>query len=200
MICALVASKGGVGKTVSAMFLAEAINRKGRTVAVWDTDPQGSAISWADISEENGTPLAFPVEGIHPKRITAATADAFDGHIVIDTPPGDIAIMRRVVDLADLVVVVTGTGRDEIERAVAVMSDLEDKASVILLNRYDKRHMDAVEVARSLKLSDLPVFATPIPARVAIARAYGAEFPSDLYGFDRILGEIDMIMAAIEEV
>ena len=61
MIIAVVNLKGGVGKTISSIALATAASRDGVKVRVIDTDPQGSATTWAAEAEDAGEPLPFPV-------------------------------------------------------------------------------------------------------------------------------------------
>jgi chromosome partitioning protein len=53
---AVVAEKGGVGKTTIALNLAVAALQKGRAVAVIDLDPQATAANWTD-SPHAGTPV-----------------------------------------------------------------------------------------------------------------------------------------------
>ena len=61
MRTAVVNLKGGTAKSTSAMFLAAALARRGRTLLV-DCDPQGSALTWAEDAEadaaEHGIPLS----------------------------------------------------------------------------------------------------------------------------------------------
>ena len=45
-IVAIIAQKGGTGKTTLAVSLAVAAERAGRTVAIVDLDPQASASNW----------------------------------------------------------------------------------------------------------------------------------------------------------
>ena len=46
-VISVLSRKGGVGKTVTAMFAAAYLAQQGKDVAVLDTDPEGSAGAWA---------------------------------------------------------------------------------------------------------------------------------------------------------
>ena len=61
-------SKGGVGKTTTAMHLATALNVSYQ-VEVWDSDIQGSATDWAYTAEENGDKLPFDVVSVNYREI-----------------------------------------------------------------------------------------------------------------------------------
>jgi chromosome partitioning protein len=99
---AVVNLKGGTGKTVTAVHLAAALARRGRTLLV-DADPQGSALSW---SEEAGdlpcAVVSLPVRDLHRRLQQLLPGLA---HVVIDTPPGDRAIVRSAIAAAEVVVV-----------------------------------------------------------------------------------------------
>ena len=70
MRVSFVHTKGGVGKTTSAMMVATAAANAGRPVEVYDTDKQGSARRWAEIAQQRDDELPFPVislsSGIFP--------------------------------------------------------------------------------------------------------------------------------------
>ena len=52
MIYAVVNTKGGVGKTTTAVHLATMLSRLGETLLI-DGDPQASAASWAAWRRDN---------------------------------------------------------------------------------------------------------------------------------------------------
>lgn len=85
-IVAVVAEKGGVGKTTLSLALAVAAVQAGRKVAVLDLDPQATAAQWTD----RRTP-EFPwVVATPAARLRAAIENAKGQGIdflVVDTPP-----------------------------------------------------------------------------------------------------------------
>ncbi|MDQ2926222.1 MAG: ParA family protein [Acidobacteriota bacterium] len=103
-VVAVVAEKGGVGKTTLALTLAVAAVQAGRKVAVFDLDPQATAAQWTDRrAAEFPWVVATPATRLD-SAIASAKGQGVD-FIVIDTPPhaGTDAVeaMRR----ADLVLI-----------------------------------------------------------------------------------------------
>ena len=181
-------TKGGVGKTTTALYLAEAIRRSGRAVEVWDADPQGSAIAWSDYAEAEGTPLSFPVIGIHPRKVSQpATGEAWT---VVDTAPGDPTTINAAISRADLVIIPTGPGGADVDRAVETMNGMPaDVPALLLLNSYSRAEKESWETWRSIQSSDMAAFDTRIPRRAAIQRSYGKPI-DELFGFEHLLDEL----------
>jgi chromosome partitioning protein len=104
MTIAVVAQKGGAGKTTLAINLAAAAERAGEIALIIDTDPQASACEWA--SWRKGHPPE--VIDSAPPRLAAKIAQARGQgatFIVIDTPPHADAAASKAVEAADMVLI-----------------------------------------------------------------------------------------------
>jgi chromosome partitioning protein len=104
MTIAVLAQKGGAGKTTLAINLAAAAERTGEVALIIDTDPQASACEWA--SWRKGDPPE--VIDSAPPRLVAKIAQARNQgatFIVIDTPPHADAAASKAVEAADMVLI-----------------------------------------------------------------------------------------------
>jgi chromosome partitioning protein len=102
---AVVALKGGSGKTTVATHLALAAHLRGLNVLVVDTDPQRSA---RDVLTSRTEPGPACVLATGP-RLMAAQFEAVDQGrrlLVIDTPAGAVEDVTEAIVLADLTVLV----------------------------------------------------------------------------------------------
>ncbi len=103
-VVAVVAEKGGVGKTTLALTMAVAAVLAGRKVAVFDLDPQATAAQWTDRRANE-----FPwVVATPATRLDAAIANAKGqdvDFVVIDTPPHAGTDAVEAARRADLVLV-----------------------------------------------------------------------------------------------
>lgn len=192
MKIAVVNGKGGVGKTTTSIYLAAGLHRLGRTLLV-DTDRQQSAVLW---SQED--PIwPFPVvaratSDVH--RHLAQLATGFD-HVVLDTPPGDTAVIRSAVMAAEMVIVpVAPTGLDlnRVMPTFELLAEIEPVHPVlvgVLLTRVRRGTVSARSVREVLAEVSLPVLDTEIPLSEQYAGSFGA-YPVDLGHYDDLLKEL----------
>lgn len=192
MRIAIVNSKGGVGKTTSAVYLATAAARDGQTVELWDADVQGSAYEWALQAEEEGRPLEFPVlPATLPRLRRGAPAGEW---VIIDTPPGHQELMQAAVETADLVLVPIDPSVMGWQRAQATLDGVaHGKPAAVLVCMTDSRESLTRATTEMLKEEDAPpAFNRTIPRRSIIAQSSYSR-PGKLHGYDSIYKEIKEI-------
>ena len=98
---ALIAQKGGVGKTTMAVNLAVAAGPK---TALFDLDPQESAVIWADRRKAEAPHVEFLTERRLPDGLAAAEKQGFS-LAIIDTPPAAGPQAFTAAQAADLVLI-----------------------------------------------------------------------------------------------
>jgi chromosome partitioning protein len=196
MRTAVVNLKGGTAKSTSAMFLAAALAGRGRTLLV-DCDPQGSALTWAEDAEADGGELGFNVVGI-PTRDVKKRVDRLAGdyeHVVIDTPPAELDIVRASLHAADLAVVAISPSDMDINRfrptlelvaEVEALTDLDYRVLLTMVRRISREGKDARAAMEAL---ELPVLKAEIPFLGVYRSAFG-ETIEDAGDYERVAEEL----------
>src|SRR5699024_1252637 len=185
-VIAIVHTKGEVGKTTSAIYLAAAASHAGVSVTVLDADPQGSAADWAEAAQESGSPLPFPVR---PASARSLRADPESQLTIIDTPPRTAGAIDAAIEAADLVIVPTGVSPLDVRRVWPTLEVTALRPTAVLLTAVDLRTTLATEVRELLEAEDVPVIRTPVLRREALRKNYGS-MPNTLHGYDDVLTEI----------
>ncbi len=182
MKLAIVNLKGGSGKTVSSVFLATVLSRRGRTLLV-DCDPQGSTLSWAAAAEEDGAgespPFAvmgLPVKDVN-RRVRAFESDY--EHIVFDTPPGEIAIVRSALMAAEVALIAvppTPIDLDRVLPTLELVADVEDMTGLsfrVLLTRVRRISREGQDTREAMAAMGLPLLEADIPALGFYSDSFG---------------------------
>ncbi|MCX7258532.1 MAG: ParA family protein [Polaromonas sp.] len=182
MIYAVVNTKGGVGKTTTAVHLATMLSRVGETLLI-DGDPQASAASWAawrrDNSSHGPSPTTTCLAGkaifLEGKQLAAKYE-----HVVVDAGGRDSVGLRSALLLAKMAIVPIGASSldaaamTDLLEVVELSRDYNPELDVrVLLTRVDPRTKDATEMLAFLAEQNLVVLPTKVCERVAFRRAIG---------------------------
>jgi len=188
VMIAIVNTKGGVGKTTSAIYMATALAELGNTL-LWDADHQASATDWAQYAEESEDPLPFPVEPANLSTLRRGAPAGFD-YVVIDTPPGDPRTLDAAIAASDVVVLPTEAAPQDMSRLWVTLEHLdENKKRVVLLTKtapHTKAHRAAVDV---LNEAQVPLFEADIPRREEVKNSFGLR-PRNLFTYPAVVAEL----------
>lgn len=203
-VVAIADLKGGVSKTTTSMTLAEMAARSGQKAKVLDSDPQASALVWAETAADAGDPLKFDVE-LAPKgllkRLVGKQQDGkplgsqFDADwVFIDTPPGDSELIEAAVTLADFVIIPAPPKPADFRQAMETYHRLA-KAGVpaaVFLSCFNVRATDVYnEVKEIIEEEGIVTFATEIPERTGIVKLwYTGMGAKKLHGYEDLYAEL----------
>lgn len=181
MIYAVVNTKGGVGKTTTAVHLAAMLSRKEPTLLI-DGDPQASAASWAAWrreAERTPSPTTTVLAGKAILSEGKGLATNFK-HAVVDAGGRDSASIRAALLLADRAIIPIGASNldaaamDDLLEIVEGAKQFNEKLTVqVLLTRIDLRTKDTGEMLTYLEKLGLQVLKSKVCERVAVRRAVG---------------------------
>ena len=170
---ALIAQKGGAGKTTLALSLAVAAVKSGLTVIVIDLDPQASACKWSD-RRKTDNPIVLDAQ---PARLAAALQKAEQGGVdlaIIDTPARNEQSALAAAKVADLIIIPCRPQALDLETVPATQEliTLAGKApAMVVLTQIPSRGDRHEQAKTTLAGIGMPVCPQTIGSRAAYGDA-----------------------------
>lgn len=205
-VIAIVAYKGGAGKTLTTVMLGWEAAGRGQRVLIIDLDPSQQSVEWLELS---GMPEKRPL------RATYFDAGKYDlagfvkevlntgNHdlILIDTPANDRDAIAEALDVADLGIIPVNVGRSDIgmlgttvkvyERAVRARPALK---GLFLINQSGfAPSKEAWTLEECNRIETISIFKQRIPLRALYKDAHG-RIPARESAYYSLYAEIDSVL------
>lgn len=170
-------AKGGAGKTTAALLLATEVAERGKSVTIFDADPQKWLSKWSELP--NRSSRIVVISEVTPASVIEQIADASasSDYVIVDLEGTEDLMVANALSVSDLVVVpIQGSSMDA--RGGAKILTLIAKLEKIV--RHKIRHCvvlsrsNAAVTTRAMKtvqnflaVQGIDVLSTPIVERVA---------------------------------
>ena len=169
-VIAVVGNKGGAGKTTLVVNLAAGLAKKD-SIAIVDADPQGSALQWRAIADDEGTLSVFAAGSNIHGQIAELLQDY--NYLVIDCPPSVHATQTNaVLEVGDMALIpVQPSPMDlwatvHIEQAISRARESNPALTAMLvINQLETRTIMSRLMREALSEISLPVAQTPLRRR-----------------------------------
>ncbi len=172
MIISFVNQKGGVGKTTTAINLAASLKRRNNKLLFIDADPQGSAMQWHAVENNN----AFEIMH-HPVPVSKSDIKALSRHydyLLIDAPPAIGDITKSILAITEIAIIPVSPSaldiwscKGTLEMIDEIRPENPDMEVQFLINRKIPGTRVGREARASLDVFDMDVLQTELCQRVA---------------------------------
>jgi chromosome partitioning protein len=162
-VIAVIAQKGGVGKTTLTLSLAVAAQRAGRTAAIVDLDPQATACNWGD-RRHSDAPVIVSAQPARLPQILKSAQDAGAQFVVIDTPPRAEQAAMAAAKAANLILIPCRPAvfdLDTVATTLELIRHAGNPAIAAILNGVPPRGSkgeQAADVIKGLQVAVCPAF------------------------------------------
>lgn len=204
---ALLARKGGSGKTTVAIHMAVLAQASGRKVLFFDLDPQRSLTAWWK-SRAADTPILIETDARQlGNLLKAAESEGYD-LAVIDTPPAvtfDTAQVAALVDLALIPLRPSILDIYAVESTATVVKTTQTRTLLVLNACHPPQGFGeattTVEARKALEGMNLPVARTSLAQRMDYTRALNdGEAVSEFAPDSKAASEMMRLWREVEKV
>lgn len=155
---AIISRKGGAGKTTIALHLAVAAEAHGIVTAVFDLDPQASAILWSD---HRGEPIPTIIPAQAP-RLTSLLAQAKNQNaelIILDTAPHADGIASDAAAHADLILIPCRPSSFDLDAIGASirLARATGKPAIVIINAAPSQGVETSEAITAIQNAGVEV-------------------------------------------
>lgn len=214
-VIVMLSPKGGVGKTTSAVLVADRLSNE-TTVTLIDADPNRPIQKWQEGG--NAPPGLTVVSDVNEENIidvieAAASKSTF---VIVDLEGTANKIVILAVSQADLVVIPSQGSQldaEQASRAIRVIRQQEKMSKravpfALLLTRTGTaiKTRTLTHLANSLQQSGIPVFRTQLHEREAFRAVFSFKQrlskldPNDVANIDKAVKNVDSLVAEMLEV
>jgi chromosome partitioning protein len=172
-IVAVESQKGGSGKTMTALNLAVASNRAGRSAVILDIDPQASATGWRDHRQDR-TPMVTLISPTHLQRAIKAAAVGGINLVIIDTAPSVESPALAAARMSDLIIIPCRASILDLRAigSTAELAQLARKPAYVILNAVPPGATRLIADAQAaVATHGIPVAPVTIHQRAAFSHA-----------------------------
>jgi chromosome partitioning protein len=175
-VIAVVAQKGGVGKTTVSQCLAVEALRQGMAAAIIDTDPQKSATEWGSQREQGqiDVPTVLPLGSRPLRQVVGDLQKRGAIFIVIDTPPHSAPAINAALEVSTAAAMVTRPNPMDIRALEAtwdIVRRMTKPATTIFTQTPPGNRAKALGLAQD-RLKELHIPACPTPLSYTLSFPY----------------------------
>ena len=172
-VIAIVAQKGGTGKTTLAVSLAVAGERAGCMGAIVDLDPQASASNWGDRREAD-SPVVVSTQPARLGYVLGAAKEQGADLLLIDTPPRAEQAAMAAVKTAELILIPCRPAIYDLETVATTVELVRfagDKPVAVVLNGVPSRGPKREQATEIIKALGIPICPAAFGYRAAFDHA-----------------------------